>query len=540
MREQELNLGILAHVDAGKTTLSEAVLHLTGAIRRAGRVDHKDAFLDTNEMERERGITIYSKQARFVTERDGAVRHYTLLDTPGHADFSTETERVLDVLDCAVLVISAADGVNGQVRVLWKLLEHYGVPAVLFVNKMDQPGADRGALYEALRGELDPRCVDFTPSLELPLPESFREEIAVCDEHLMERYLGGEEVTQSDVTQLVMKRGVFPVLFGSALREEGVRELLEVLDLYVEPPSYPEEFGARIFKITRDGAGVRLTWMKILGGSLKVKTPLEDLTDEKGLPQKAEQIRIYSGERFEAVQEAFPGQICAVTGLTGTRAGEGLGAAKEGGEGLLQPVLRSALILQKGEDLYRAYRNLRVLEEEDPSLRIFYDEEKKEITMQVMGQVQREILQRVIKERFGLRVQFGRPSIVYKETIAAPVEGIGHFEPLRHYAEVHLLLEPGGPGSGVVLENRCRTDVLATSWQRLIMTHLGEKVHRGVLTGSPLTDVRITLLTGKAHEKHTEGGDFRQAAYRAVRQGLMSAQNVLLEPYYRFRAELPR
>ena len=524
-------------MDAGKTTLSEALLHSTGAIRTAGRVDHGDAFLDTDEMERERGITIFSKQARFVSERGGLRRTYTLLDTPGHADFSTEMERVLGVLDAAVLVISAADGVNGQVRVLWRLLDHYGVPAVIFVNKMDQQGADRQALLSQIREELGSGCVDWSRDWD---NEGLQEDLAVCDEHLMNRYLEGEPVTREQAASLIRERKAFPVLFGSALRETGVGSLLEVLDTFVEPPSYGEDFGARIFKITRDRAGARLTWMKITGGSLKVKTPVADSPDEKGNPQKIEQIRLYSGERFEAVQEVSAGEVCAVTGLTGTRAGDGLGIEHSAGGELLQPVLRCALELPPGEDLYKAYRQLLVLQEEDPMLGVDYDEEKREITMQVMGQVQREILQRVIRERFGLQIRFGRPSIVYKETIAAPVEGVGHFEPLRHYAEVHLLLEPGGPGSGIVLENRCRTDILAASWQRLIMTHLEEKVHRGVLTGSPITDIRITLLSGKAHEKHTEGGDFRQATYRAVRQGLMCAQNVLLEPFYRFRMALPQ
>ena len=519
MDKQVMTLGILAHVDAGKTTLSEALLHLTGSIRHAGRVDHKDAFLDTNEMERERGITIYSKQARFRTVRGDRERIYTLLDTPGHTDFSTETERVLGVLDFAVLVVSAADGVTGQVKVPWKLLEHYGVPVLLFVNKMDQAGADYASVLSSLQRELDLHCTDFSGIMEnidgqavnaaISVPPEFQEEIAVCEETLMEQYLEGREVTSADITDLIRKRCLFPVLPGSALRETGVSELLALMDLFLSPSSYPEEFGARVFKITRDSTGTRLSWMKIMGGSLKVKTPLEDCPDEKGAPQKVEQIRLYSGEKFENAQEVKAGEICAVAGLTGTKAGEGLGFCKESGAGLLQPVLRSRVELPPGEDLYRAYRQLRILEEEGPMLQVVFDEDRKEITMQVMGQVQREILQRVIRERFGLRVTFGKPSIVYKETIAEPVEGIGHFEPLRHYAEVHLLLEPGGPGSGIVIGSACRTDVLAQSWQRLILTHLSEKVHKGVLTGSPVTDLRITLLTGKAHEKHTEGGDFR-------------------------------
>ena len=568
MKEQNLILGILAHVDAGKTTLSEALLHITGAVRNAGRVDHGNAFLDTDEMEKERGITIFSKQARFVSERGDVKRSYTLLDTPGHADFSTEMERVLGVLDCAVLVISAADGVNGQVRVLWRLLDHYNVPVFVFVNKMDQDGADRGALLASIKKELSTRCVDIMPgaagaasgtaaagrdaaaggsaageaasSLTEQLQDpDVQEEIAVCDDDLLDRYLEGEPVGIDEIRKLTAMRKLFPVLFGAALREQGVTELLEALDLMIDPPRYGDEFGARVFKITRDG-GARLTWMKLTGGSLKVKTPMPDCTDDKGNPEKIEQIRLYSGSKFEPRQEAQAGEVCAVTGLTRTRVGQGIGAESGGEEELLQPVLRCAVILPPGEDLFKAYRNLCILEEEDPTLHLFYDEEKKEITAQIMGQVQKEILQRMIRERLGLNVSFGDPSIIYKETIARAAEGVGHFEPLRHYAEVHLLLEPGVPGSGLVFENRCRADVLAVNWQRLIMTHLEEKRHRGVLTGAELTDMKISLLTGKAHLKHTEGGDFRQATYRAVRQGLMMTESVLLEPYYNFRLEIPQ
>ena len=557
MKEQNLILGILAHVDAGKTTLSEALLHITGAVRNAGRVDHGNAFLDTDEMEKERGITIFSKQARFVSSERGDVkRSYTLLDTPGHADFSTEMERVLGVLDCAVLVISAADGVNGQVRVLWRLLDHYNVPVFVFVNKMDQDGADRGALLASIKKELSTRCVDVMPgtagSAGIPaaggaassLAEQLQdpdvqEEIAVCDDDLLDRYLEGEPVGIDEVRKLTAERKLFPVLFGAALREQGVAELLEALDLMIEPPVYSDEFGAKVFKITRDG-NARLTWMKLTGGKLAVKTPLEDCTDDKGNPEKIEQIRLYSGTKYEPRQEAQAGEVCAVTGLTRTRVGQGIGAESGGEEELLQPVLRCRVILPPGEDLFKAYRNLSILEEEDPTLHLYYDEEKKEITAQIMGQVQKEILQRMIRERLGLNVSFGDPSIIYKETIARTAEGVGHFEPLRHYAEVHLLLEPGVPGSGLVFENRCRTDVLALNWQRLIMTHLEEKRHRGVLTGAELTDMKISLLTGKAHLKHTEGGDFRQATYRAVRQGLMMTESVLLEPFFNFRLEIPQ
>ena len=543
MTKQNLILGILAHVDAGKTTLSEALLHITGAVRKAGRVDHKDAFLDTNEMEKERGITIFSKQARFTSSRENVERSYTLMDTPGHVDFSTEMERVLGVLDCAVLVISAADGVNGQVRVLWRLLDHYKVPTFLFVNKMDQDGADRAVLLSSIKKELSTKCVDVMPG-NGPLSEQLaqgdvQEEIAVCDDALLNAYLEGEPVTNEQICRLTADRKLFPVLFGAALREQGVPALLECLDTLIQPPVYGDAFGARIFKITRDG-GARLTWMKLTGGRLSVKTPLAECTDEKGSPEKVEQIRFYSGSKYEARQEAVAGEVCAVTGLTRTRVGQGIGAEASGAEELLQPVLRCAVLLPPGEDLFKAYRSLRTLEEEDPTLHLTYDEEKKEITAQIMGQVQKEILQRMIRERLGLRVSFGEPSIIYKETIARAVEGVGHFEPLRHYAEVHLLLEPGVPGSGLVFENRCRADILAVNWQRLIMTHLEEKRHRGVLTGAEITDMKISLLTGKAHLKHTEGGDFRQATYRAVRQGLMMTESVLLEPFYSFRMEIPQ
>ena len=543
MTEQNMILGILAHVDAGKTTLSEALLHITGAVRKAGRVDHKDAFLDTNEMEKERGITIFSKQARFTSVRGEQQRSYTLLDTPGHVDFSTEMERVLGVLDCAVLVISAADGVNGQVRVLWRLLDHYRVPTCIFVNKMDQDGADRAALLASIRKELGTRCVDVMPGSGTLADQlesgDVQEEIAVCDDALLDAYLEGEPVSVSQMCRLTAERKLFPVLFGAALREQGVPELLECLDTLLQPPVYGDTFGAKVFKITRDG-GARLTWMKLTGGRLSVKTPLAECTDEKGNPEKVEQIRFYSGNKFETRQEAAAGEVCAVTGLTGTRVGQGIGAEAGGTEELLQPVLRCAVILPPGEDLFKAFRSLRTLEEEDPTLHLNYDEEKKEITAQIMGQVQKEILQRMIRERLGLRVSFGDPSIIYKETIARAVEGVGHFEPLRHYAEVHLLLEPGLPGSGLVFENRCRADVLAVNWQRLIMTHLEEKRHRGVLTGAEITDMKISLLTGRAHLKHTEGGDFRQATYRAVRQGLMMTESVLLEPFYSFRMEIPQ
>ena len=622
MREY-ICIGLLAHVDAGKTTLSEALLHRTGAIRSAGRVDHGDAFLDTDSMERDRGITIFSKQASFTTrpafslcpessgnagnagkadKKPGRVnrpaggqtqieRIWTLVDTPGHADFSTEMERTLQVLDYAVLIISAADGVTGQVRTLWRLLDHYQVPAFIFVNKMDQSGADRQAVYTQIRDELGTACVDLQEAFsaasmkdaalsdassgqlsgkdyaeysglqaEPAFSADLQEEIAVCDENMMERFFEGEEITIADVAGLVRARKLFPVCFGSALREEGVDDLLAMMDTLAQEPPRGKAFGARIFKITHEGgntsggngagsnasggigSGARLTWMKITGGCLLPRQQIPESPDEKGQPEKAAQLRFYKGEKYEALQEAPAGIIVAVPGLTGTRAGMGLGAEaeKEETERLLQPVMQSRLILPPGQDLYAAYRKLRALEEEDPMLHLSYDEEKKEITVQVMGQVQREILQRLIADRFGMQIEFGPSRIIYKETIADTVEGVGHFEPLRHYAEVHLLLEPGEPGSGLVFESRCSVNDLALNWQRLIMTHLEERRHRGVLTGAEITDMRISIIGGRAHAKHTEGGDFRKATYRAVRQGLMMAQSVLLEPAYDFVLELPR
>ena len=559
-RKEYLCIGLLAHVDAGKTTLSEAILHRTGAIRSAGRVDHGDAFLDTNSMERDRGITIFSKQASFTTFA-GAERVWTLVDTPGRVDFSTEMERVLQVLDYAVLIISAADKVTGQVRTLWRLLEHYGVPAFIFVNKMDQAGADREAVYEQIRSELGSACVDLQGEIcgnqnggnqngsdgrkssgQAVFSAGIQEEIAVCDEELMERFLEGGEITFEDAAALVASRRLFPVCFGSALREEGVDDLLVMLDTLAPEPARGTEFGARVYKITHDPGGARLTWMKITGGKLVPRQQIPESPDEKGLPEKAGQLRFYKGDRFDALQEAPAGIIVAVPGLSGTRAGMGLGtlAGQEGTERLLQPVMQSRLLLPPDQDLYGAYRRLRILEEEDPMLRLSYDEEKKEITIQVMGQVQREILQRLIRQRFDMRVEFGEPRIVYRETIAEPAEGVGHFEPLRHYAEVHLLLEPGEPGSGLIFESRCSVNDLALNWQRLIMTHLEERRHRGVLIGAEITDMKISILGGRAHAKHTEGGDFRKATYRAVRQGLMMAKSVLLEPDYEFRLEVPQ
>lgn len=540
---KQLTLGILAHVDAGKTTLSEALLFTAGAIRKAGRVDKKDAFLDNYELERERGITIFSKQAVFSYED----LRITLLDTPGHVDFSTEMERTLQVLDAAVLLISAADGVQSHTRTLWKLLESYQVPVFLFVNKMDQPGADQEKILAGIQNQLSGNCVDFTPlvgaaateskgaALEADMQEAM-EAVAICDEELLNSFLTDGRISQEQLREKIAERKVFPCLFGSALRLQGIEALLSAIAAYAPEKTYPEVFGARVFKVTRDSQGSRLTHMKITGGTLKAKMELTCAEDKK---EKVNQIRVYSGERFEAVNEAVAGSVCAVTGLLGTMAGQGLGMEKNLESPFLTPVLSYCLLLPEGTDPMAVMPKLKELEEEDPALSFTWEEELKEIHVHVMGEVQMEILKVLIRERFGLEIAFGKGRIVYKETIADTVEGVGHFEPLRHYAEVHLLLEPGEPGSGLQFEADCSEDILARNWQRLILTHLEEKQHRGVLTGSAITDMKITLVSGRAHQKHTEGGDFRKATYRAVRQGLMEAMSVLLEPYYEFRLEIP-
>ena len=532
---KKLVVGILAHVDAGKTTLSEALLYQSGALRRLGRVDHQDAFLDTDAMERERGITIFSKQAVF-TLKDTEV---TLLDTPGHVDFSAEAERTLQVLDCAILVISGTDGVQAHTRTLWHLLERYHVPTFLFINKMDLAGADRSAVLEQLKHHLGSGCVDFGGARD----ETFREEAAVCDEAVLERYLETGGLTDDDLRQMIGKRKLFPCWFGSALKLEGVTEFLEGLEQYAPVPAYPAEFGARIFKIARDSQGARLTYLKVTGGTLRVKSLLTNrrpgLPDEQVWEEKADQLRIYSGAKFRTVEEAPAGTVCAVTGLSRSRAGEGLGMETGWTAPVLEPVLTYQTLLPEGVDPHTALEKFRQLEEEDPQLHIAWNEQARQIHVQLMGEIQLEILQRMLRERFDLEVAFGPGAICYRETIAAPVEGIGHFEPLRHYAEVHLLLEPGERGSGLVLATACPEDQLEGRWQRLVLTHLAEKEHLGVLTGSPITDMKITLVAGRAHVKHTEGGDFRQATYRAVRQGLMEAESVLLEPWYDFRLELP-
>ncbi len=526
----KLVLGVLAHVDAGKTTLSEALLYQSGAIRRLGRVDHRDAFLDTDEMERERGITIFSKQAEFPLG-DLAV---TLLDTPGHVDFSAEAERVLQVLDCAVLVVSGSDGVQAHTRTLWRLLERYEVPTFLFINKMDLAGTDREALLAELKARLDSGCVDFS----LP-PEALAEEAAVCDEALLERYLETGEMAEEDLTDLIRRRKLFPCLFGSALKLEGVEALLEALRRHGPLRAYPEAFGARVFKVSRDARGARLTWMKVTGGVLRAKDLLTnrrpDTPEEEVWEEKADQLRLYSGEKFQPVDSAPAGTVVAVTGLSRALPGQGLGYETAWTVPALEPVL--AYQMQTEADPSAALKALRLLEEEDPQLRVSWTAGA--VRVQLMGEVQTEILQRRLRERFGIEAQFGAGRVVYRETIAAPVEGVGHFEPLRHYAEVHLLLEPLPRGTGLHFATVCPEDQLDGHWQRLVLTHLWEKPHLGVLTGSPITDMKLTLTAGRAHEKHTEGGDFRQATYRAVRQGLMRAESVLLEPWYAFRLELP-
>ncbi len=522
---KRLTIGILAHVDAGKTTLSEGLLYLTGNLRRLGRVDHGDAFLDTDAQERERGITIFSKQAIL---RRGEVE-LTLLDTPGHVDFSAEMERAVQVLDYAILLISGTDGVQGHTETLWRLLERHGIPTFLFINKMDQPDTDQRRLMAELRARLGENCADFSDS------NGVAEQAALCDEFLLERYLEGQLPTEEELSALVVERKLFPCFFGSALKLEGVEELLDGLEAYAPEPIWGADLAARVYKIGRDEKGERLTWLKVTGGALKAR----DMVKGPDWEEKVNQIRLYSGAKYTPVDRAEAGTLCAVTGLTHTWAGQGLGAEDNWDGPELEPVLLYQVIPPAGCDLHTLLKQLRILEEEDPQLRVEWDERLGEIRLRLMGEVQLEVLTRLMAQRFGAEVTFGTGSIVYLETIAAPVVGIGHFEPLRHYAEVHLLLEPLERGSGIVLDTDCPEDVLDRNWQRLILTHLAERPHLGVLTGSPITDVKITILTGRAHLKHTEGGDFRQATYRAVRQGLMGAESILLEPWYSLRLEVP-
>ena len=534
--EKQITMGILAHVDAGKTTLSEGILYTCKAIRKLGRVDHQDAFLDTNTLERNRGITIFSKQAECTLGEFGM----TFLDTPGHVDFSAEMERTLQVLDYAILVISGADGVQGHTETLWRLLSRYQIPVFLFINKMDQPGTDREALLAEVKEKLDANCVEFSAD---QTDEEWKEQVAVCDEQVMEAYLEGEEISREQIRQMIRERKLFPCYFGSALKMTGVEEFLDDLKLRIRETSYPETFGAKIYKITRDNQGERLTHMKITGGTLKVKSVLSNgrpgETGESIWQEKVNQIRIYSGEKYTMVSEVKAGTVCAVTGLTATYPGQGLGSEQASDMPVLEPVLSYRIGLPTEVNVHQALLQLRQLEEEEPLLHIVWNETLGEIYAQVMGEVQIEILKSLIKERFGMAVTFDEGNIVYKETILEPVEGVGHFEPLRHYAEVHLLLEPGETGSGLIFAADCSEDVLDRNWQRLILTHLEEREHTGVLIGAPITDMKITLLTGRAHIKHTEGGDFRQATYRAVRQGLRKAKSQLLEPYYEFRLEVP-
>ena len=522
-------IGLLAHVDAGKTTLSEALLYTSGARRSYGRVDHGDAYLDTHNLERARGITIFSKQA--LLEFDN--HNITLVDTPGHVDFSAEAERTLPCLDCAVLVISGTDGIQAHTVTLWRLLARYHIPTFLFINKMDLPGMDRKKLMQQLQRELSPGCIDFSED-----PEAIAEAAAMCDEALLENYLETGEVTEGNLRGLIAGRKVFPCCFGSALKLQGVDTLINLLDVYAPEKSYPTDFAARVYKISRDPQGNRLTWLKITGGRLKVRSEIS-YTNQKGdqISEKVIQLRLYSADKFTAPDEAVAGTMIAVTGLSGTFAGQGLGAEPAGTPPVLEPVMTYRVELPKGCDPLTVLPKFRQLEEEDPQLHILWDQQK--IHVQIMGKVQLEIFRSLVQQRFGLDITLDSGKIFYKETIQNTVEGVGHFEPLRHYAEVHLLLEPLPPGSGIVKDSTCSTDVLDIAYQSLIMSHIGEKQHRGVLIGAPITDMKITLLVGKAHLKHTEGGDMRQATYRAIRQGLMQAKSVILEPWYAFTLALP-
>lgn len=527
---KQIVLGILAHVDSGKTTLSEAMLYRAGVTRRLGRVDHKDAFLDTDALEKARGITIFSKQA-LLTAGDTDI---TLLDTPGHVDFSTETERTLQVLDYAVLVVSGTDGVQSHTETLWRLLRRYHVPTFVFVNKMDLPGMERQELLAQLNRRLGEGFVDFGAE------QADRDEaLALCDENLMGRVLDAGQLQDADLIPAIARRHVFPCWFGAALKLEGVDALLDGLDRYTRPAPALEAFGAKVFKVSQDEQGARLTWLRVTGGELKVKAQLTGEADGEPWAEKANQLRLYSGAKYTLTEAIGPGQVCAVTGLTKARPGEGLGAERDSDLPVLEPVLSYQVLLPEGADVHAALGKLHRLEEEEPQLHVVWNETLGEIHVQLMGEIQLEVLRSLLAERFGLAVEFGPGGILYKETITEPMEGVGHYEPLRHYAEVHLKLEPLPRGSGMQFAADCREEVLDKNWQRLVLTHLEEKQHLGVLTGSPLTDVKITLIAGRAHLKHTEGGDFRQATYRAVRQGLMLAKSQLLEPWYAFRLEVP-
>ncbi len=528
---KKITVGITAHVDSGKTTLAEAMLYTAGEIRKPGRVDNGSSFLDTNSIERERGITIFSSQA----ELTAGSTFITLLDTPGHADFSAETERTMRVLDYAVLVISGTDGVQSHTSTLWKLLMKYEVPVFIFVNKMDLIGAEKSAILEKLRSQLSEGCIDFTGT-----EENISEETAMSCEELMDKYLNSGRLDNEDIITAVSDRKIFPCYFGSALKIEGIEAFMLGIDKYTKEPEHQQEFGAKVYKITYDSKGSRLTHMKIMGGSLKVRSEIE-YTSQGGekLTGKVSSLRFYSGEKFRTAGEAFAGEICAVTGLDGTYAGQGIGNIRNSDRAVLEPVMTYKVIIPPEKNIHEALKDMRRLEDEDPQLHILWNEQLREIHIQLMGAVQLEVLSRLAEEKFGYPVQFGEGAVAYKETIRSAVEGVGHYEPLRHYAEVHLILEPLPNGSGLVFDTVCSEDKLDRNWQRLILTHLEEKVHCGTLTGSPITDMKITLAAGKAHIKHTEGGDFRQATYRAVRQGLRSAEPVLLEPYFDYELEVP-
>lgn len=525
---KKIVVGILAHVDSGKTTLSEALLYQSGNINKLGRVDHRDSFLDTFSLERDRGITIFSKQA-VLKYKD---TEFTLLDTPGHVDFSAETERTLQVLDYAVLVISATDGIQSHTQTLWKLLSKYNVPCFIFINKMDLDNADKERVITELKTKFSDGCVDFGSNDK----DEFYENIALCDEALLNQYYETETVKTDDIINCIKVKKIFPCLFGSALKLTGVNAFLDCLYNYTEMPQYGSAFAGKVYKISED-KGQRLTFLKITGGNLKVKEILQ--SDKNKNSEKINQIRIYSGEKFTAVDTASAGTICAVTGITFTKPGDGLGIENSTGLPVLEPVLTYKLNLPADVDVHTALEKMRILENEDPQLKVVWNERLGEINVQLMGDIQLEILQSILRDRFEIDAQFGKGNIIYKETISDTVEGVGHFEPLRHYAEVHLLLKPLKRDSGVVFKTNCKEDLLDKNWQRLILTHLYEKTHIGVLTGSPITDMEITLVSGRAHAKHTEGGDFRQATYRAVRQGLRSANSVLLEPVYEFTLEVP-
>lgn len=525
---KKITLGILAHVDSGKTTLSEAFLYATGKIRKLGRVDHKDAFLDNFDLEKQRGITIFSKQA----ELEYADTKITLLDTPGHVDFSAEMERTLQVLDYAVLVVSGSEGVQGHTETLWKLLNKYNIPTFIFVNKMDIPGTNKEFALTNIRNKFGDGVID------LSVEEKDMEAIAVCDEDVLEMYMESGEISDETIADLVYERKLFPCYFGSALKNEGIDKLLDGINRYSFEPVYHEEFGAKVFKIVKEN-GIRLTYMKITGGFIKVKDILSGITDGNQWSEKINDIRVYSGEKFKSISEADAGCICAISGLNNTYPGQGLGFEMQSESPNLQPVLSYRIIIPENVNINQAYKMLKELEEEDPTLSLKWNEETKEIIANVMGPIQIQVLKHIIKERFNMDVEFGTGSILYKETINNIVEGVGHFEPLKHYAEVHLLMEPGQLGSGITFESNLNESLLSRNWQRLIMTHLAEKEHKGVLTGSPITDIHFTLVAGKAHLKHTEGGDFREATYRAIRQGLKKAESVLLEPYYNFTLKIP-